>query len=240
MERQVQNIGDDHDGDVGFGVYIHWPFCASKCPYCDFNSHVRTRRHRPAALSRRLPRRAARHPATARRAADVGSIFFGGGTPSLMSPATVAGTARRDRRQLAHRRRRRDHARSQSVERRGRRASATTARPASTACRSACSRSTTPTCKALGRLHSVGRGARRHRCRTRSIRALHLRSHLRPAGQTRRRLVRRAARGDRHWPADHLSLYQLTIEPGTPFAALHQRGKLAVPDAERAARALRR
>jgi len=74
--------------DPGFGVYLHWPFCAAKCPYCDFNSHVRDRvdeaRFRDA-LRRELAHEAAR---VGRR--RLGSVFFGGGTPSLMSPATVA------------------------------------------------------------------------------------------------------------------------------------------------------
>ena len=69
-------------------LYIHWPFCAAKCPYCDFNSHVRDRvdeaRFR-AGLQQELAHEAAligRRP--------LASIFFGGGTPSLMSPETVA------------------------------------------------------------------------------------------------------------------------------------------------------
>ena len=74
--------------DVGFGVYVHWPFCASKCPYCDFNSHVR---HQPvdqerflAAFRQEIAYTAARIPGR-----TVTSIFFGGGTPSLMKPETV-------------------------------------------------------------------------------------------------------------------------------------------------------
>ena len=74
--------------DGGFGIYVHWPFCLSKCPYCDFNSHVRDRvdqaRWRNALLSE-LDHYAARTPGR-----TVGSIFFGGGTPSLMEPATAA------------------------------------------------------------------------------------------------------------------------------------------------------
>lgn len=72
----------------GFGIYIHWPFCRSKCPYCDFNSHVRERvdheRWR-AALLRELE-----HYAGDVGGREVTSIFFGGGTPSLMEPETVA------------------------------------------------------------------------------------------------------------------------------------------------------
>jgi oxygen-independent coproporphyrinogen-3 oxidase len=71
----------------GFGIYVHWPFCLHKCPYCDFNSHVR-RHVDPAvwaeALTDEIARTAARVPGR-----DIGSVFFGGGTPSLMPPALV-------------------------------------------------------------------------------------------------------------------------------------------------------
>ena len=69
-------------------LYVHWPFCASKCPYCDFNSHVRERIDQERwrrALLRELEHTAA---LTGRR--RLTSIFFGGGTPSLMAPETVA------------------------------------------------------------------------------------------------------------------------------------------------------
>ncbi len=74
--------------DVGFGVYVHWPFCASKCPYCDFNSHVR---HQPVDQERFLAafRREIAHTAARIPGRTVTSIFFGGGTPSLMKPETV-------------------------------------------------------------------------------------------------------------------------------------------------------
>jgi coproporphyrinogen III oxidase-like Fe-S oxidoreductase len=73
----------------GFGIYVHWPFCRAKCPYCDFNSHVR---HQPVdamgfarAIAREMEGLAARTPGRL-----VSSVFFGGGTPSLMPPAAVA------------------------------------------------------------------------------------------------------------------------------------------------------
>jgi len=69
-------------------LYIHWPFCLAKCPYCDFNSHVRERIDQTrfaASLRRELAWEAAR---IGRR--RLVSIFFGGGTPSLMDPQTVA------------------------------------------------------------------------------------------------------------------------------------------------------
>src|SRR6201986_4778995 len=69
-------------------LYIHWPFCKSKCPYCDFNSYVRERIDEPrwrAALLAELD-----HWAPALKERELVSIFFGGGTPSLMAPATAA------------------------------------------------------------------------------------------------------------------------------------------------------
>ncbi len=74
--------------DPGFGLYIHWPFCPSKCPYCDFNSHVREAVPEQAwrdALHQDLA-----HAASLTPDRTVTSIFFGGGTPSLMAPETVA------------------------------------------------------------------------------------------------------------------------------------------------------
>ena len=104
---------------AGFGVYVHWPFCASKCPYCDFNSHVRAggidEPRFLAAFLRELAHMAALAPGR-----DVSSIFFGGGTPSLMQPATIGGHPRRHRLPLGHAARRRDYARGQSLERGGR------------------------------------------------------------------------------------------------------------------------
>ncbi|MFC4352364.1 radical SAM family heme chaperone HemW [Fodinicurvata halophila] len=72
---------------AGFGLYIHWPFCQSKCPYCDFNSHVRETidqaRWRSALLNE------LEHFARRTRGRRLTSVFFGGGTPSLMAPDTV-------------------------------------------------------------------------------------------------------------------------------------------------------
>ena len=69
-------------------LYIHWPFCVSKCPYCDFNSHVRESVDQAAWLCAILDDMA--HEASLTPGRPLGSIFFGGGTPSLMPPATVA------------------------------------------------------------------------------------------------------------------------------------------------------
>ena len=73
--------------DGGFAIYLHWPFCQSKCPYCDFNSHVREavdeERWRRALLAE------LDHYAAETAGRPLTSVFFGGGTPSLMAPRTV-------------------------------------------------------------------------------------------------------------------------------------------------------
>lgn len=95
MTVQTDNLMDDWRSG-GFGLYVHWPFCAAKCPYCDFNSHVvdRVDQKRWAdALSAEIARLGEELPGR-----NLGSIFFGGGTPSLMQPETVdqvINTARR-------------------------------------------------------------------------------------------------------------------------------------------------
>ncbi len=74
--------------EAGFALYVHWPFCKAKCPYCDFNSHVRAgvdHERWARALLAELD-----HFADLTSGRTLGSIFFGGGTPSLMAPATVA------------------------------------------------------------------------------------------------------------------------------------------------------
>ena len=68
-------------------LYVHWPFCVSKCPYCDFNSHVRADIDQPAWRAALLADLA--HEARLLPGRRLTSIFFGGGTPSLMEPATV-------------------------------------------------------------------------------------------------------------------------------------------------------
>ena len=69
-------------------LYIHWPFCKSKCPYCDFNSHVRERINHPEWKETYLKEMRFYREKTGPR--EIKSIFFGGGTPSLMEPETVA------------------------------------------------------------------------------------------------------------------------------------------------------
>ena len=85
----------------GFGVYVHWPFCLAKCPYCDFNSHVPRgevdqARWRDALLAEMAAARELTGPRRAR------SMFFGGGTPSLMPAATVAALVEGRKRTVRH------------------------------------------------------------------------------------------------------------------------------------------
>ena len=92
MAQARSSDGAAH-ADPGFGIYVHWPFCRAKCPYCDFNSHVSGAVDH-ARWARALVAEIDRHadeigPRTLR------SIFFGGGTPSLMAPATVAAVIER-------------------------------------------------------------------------------------------------------------------------------------------------
>jgi len=82
-------------GAAPLGLYIHWPFCASKCPYCDFNSHPGGA-HDPARWGRALAA-ALDSFAAVTKGRRLGSIFFGGGTPSLMDPETAAALTGRAR-----------------------------------------------------------------------------------------------------------------------------------------------
>jgi coproporphyrinogen III oxidase-like Fe-S oxidoreductase len=74
---------------AGFGLYLHWPFCQSKCPYCDFNSHVAASVDQSAWLSAFQMEIDRVGALTQGRVLN--SAFFGGGTPSLMDPALVQG-----------------------------------------------------------------------------------------------------------------------------------------------------
>jgi oxygen-independent coproporphyrinogen-3 oxidase len=213
-------------------LYIHWPFCSAKCPYCDFNSHVRDRVDHDAfaaALRAELAYEAAR---AGRR--KLASIFFGGGTPSLMRPETVAaliGDATRlfdavpDIEITLE-------ANPTSVEREKLRAF----RDAGVNRVSLGVQSLDAAALAfLGRRHDVAEAIRALEfAREIFSRASFDLIYARP-GQTEaswRAELRQALA----LAADHLSLYQLTIEPGTQFATLHQRGDFALPEGEDAAR----
>jgi oxygen-independent coproporphyrinogen-3 oxidase len=217
--------------NAGFGVYVHWPFCQSKCPYCDFNSHVRRcgvdETRYVAALTREIGHMAALAPGR-----EVGSIFFGGGTPSLMQPGTVGAIldAIAAKWPIAGDCEITLEANPTSVEASrfaGYRAAGVNR--VSLGVQSLVDRDL----KALGRLHNVGEAlvavgiAAKHFERF-SFDLIYARPGQSPE-TWRAELVEALA----HAPA-HLSLYQLTIEPGTAFEALHAAGKLAIPDADRA------
>jgi oxygen-independent coproporphyrinogen-3 oxidase len=220
--------------ETAFGVYIHWPFCLSKCPYCDFNSHVR---HAGIDEARFVRAFTAEIAATAARVPGrtVSTIFIGGGTPSLMQPATVAAVldavARHWR--IAPGAEVTLEANPTSVEAtrfRGYRAAGVNRVSLGVQALD------DGALAELGRLHSarealdavaVARGVFERY----SFDLIYARPRQTPrdwASELRRALAE---------AGEHLSLYQLTIEQETPFAALHAAGKLKTPD-EDVARAL--
>jgi len=211
--------------DAGFGIYVHWPFCQSKCPYCDFNSHVVRgvdQARYASALVRELE-----HMADMCDRQHVTSVFFGGGTPSLMEPKTVEtilsaidrlwGISQGTEISL--------EANPTSVEADNFKAYA---KLGINRVSLGVQGLNDVDLKFLGRLHT-------------SEEALHAielaRSHFprlsfdliyaRP-GQTLRAWEAELKRAI-GFAVDHLSLYQLTIEEGTPFFELHGRGAFAIP-----------
>jgi oxygen-independent coproporphyrinogen-3 oxidase len=214
-----------------FGVYIHWPFCLSKCPYCDFNSHVR---HGGVDEARFVRAYETEIAATAKLAPGrtVSSIFFGGGTPSLMQPSTVQTildcigkhwSVAPDVEVTLE-------ANPTSVE-------AMRFRGYRTAGVNRVSLGVQAlddaALKELGRLHTA-REALEAVNVARSIFGRYsfdlIYARPRQTSEAWALELKRAI----DEAAEHLSLYQLTIEPGTPFFDLHRSGKLTVPDDDRA------
>ena len=217
-----------------FGVYLHWPFCLSKCPYCDFNSHVR---HAPIdedrfarAFAREIETTAARTPGR-----EVSSIFLGGGTPSLMQPQTVGAIldAIGKHWHVAAGAEVTLEANPTSVE-------ATRFGGYRTAGVNRVSLGVQAlddaSLKALGRLHTAREALdavaiARAAFDRYSFDLIYARPDQTPqmwADELKLAIAE---------AAEHLSLYQLTIEEGTPFFGLHAAGKLKTPD-EATARAL--
>ena len=222
------------ENEQAFGVYVHWPFCLSKCPYCDFNSHVR----REAIDEPRWIRAfAAEIAATAARISSrtVSSIFFGGGTPSLMRPATVDAVldavARHWR--LADDVEITLEANPTSVEAerfRGYRVAGVNRVSLGVQALD------DGVLLALGRTHS----AREALDAVATARAAFDRYSFDLIYARPQQTVEQWSselRSALAQAGEHVSLYQLTIEPETPYAQLHAAGKLPVPD-EDAARAL--
>ncbi len=216
---------DDGADDIGFGLYVHWPFCQSKCPYCDFNSHVAgavDHERWAKALRRELD-----HVADQIGKRPLTSIFFGGGTPSLMAPATIETLIDR------------------AVDRFGQVADIEITMEAN------------PTSAEKDRLadfHAAGVNrlslglqalddnalrflGRKHSAEDALAAADHAASifsrfsldliYARP-GQTVAAWAEELDRALDH-AGRHLSVYQLTIEPGTRFHSLHSAGALTLP-----------
>ncbi|MGF7158975.1 oxygen-independent coproporphyrinogen-3 oxidase [Rhodoligotrophos appendicifer] len=210
----------------GFAVYVHWPFCKAKCPYCDFNSHVRpdaVADDYAAALVREIGDFADRTPGR-----TVTSIFFGGGTPSLMPPSAVGQVidAVAGRWSLSPWVEITLEANPTSVE-----ASNFDGYAAAGVNRLSLGVQALDdaSLKALGREHSVAEAmAALDIAQTRFNRVSFDLIYARPAQTVAAWTHELSAALERG--TEHLSLYQLTIEPGTPFAARHKRGTLVVPD----------
>jgi len=231
-ESVIRDGLNQDDGSPGFGIYVHWPFCAAKCPYCDFNSHVRhnapDQTDYGAAFEAEIAHMAAVQPGQ-----QVTSVFFGGGTPSLMEPETVnrileainkAWTCLPNMEITLE-------ANPSSVDAsrfRGYRAAGVNR--VSLGVQSLDDEQL----KFLGRLHSADE-ARAAITLAREIfpRLSFDLIYARPGQQLDQWTRELNAAID--LAADHLSLYQLTIEHGTPFFDLHKRGKIIVPDTEQAA-----
>ena len=219
------------ENEQAFGVYVHWPFCLSKCPYCDFNSHVR----REAIDEPRWIRAFATEiAATAARISSrtVSSIFFGGGTPSLMRPATVDAVLDA----VARHWRLADDVEitleanptSVEVERfRGYRVAGVNRVSLGVQALD------DGVLLALGRTHS----AREALDAVAIARAAFDRYSFDLIYARPQQTVEQWSselRSALAQAGEHVSLYQLTIEPETPYAQLHAAGKLPVPDKDTA------
>jgi putative oxygen-independent coproporphyrinogen III oxidase len=217
--------------EQAFGIYIHWPFCKAKCPYCDFNSHVRHQAVDTMSFAQGLVSELQWFE-NATQGRTVTSIFFGGGTPSLMHPADVAAVLDEIARLWSV---------SSHVE------ITMEANPTSVEAenfrgyRSAGVNRVSVGVQALNQndLTSLGR----QHTPAEALKAFRLAAQVFPRvsfdliysrpGQTlatwREELTR--ALGEQQ---GHMSLYQLTIEPGTAYFDLYARGSLVVPSEDQA------
>jgi oxygen-independent coproporphyrinogen-3 oxidase len=211
-------------------LYVHWPFCVSKCPYCDFNSHVRAAvdeadwQH---ALIADLEYEAARTPG--RR---LSSIFFGGGTPSLMQPATVGAVIDAATRlwDPAHDIEVTLEANPSSVE--AGRFSGYAAAGINRISLGLQALDDGDLC-ALGRAHDVAAGLAALGIAQRTFARVSFDLIYAREGQTASAWEAELARA-LGFGSEHLSLYQLTIEPGTAFATRQRLGQLRLPDEDTA------
>src|SRR5690348_5003001 len=210
-----------------FAIYVHWPFCLSKCPYCDFNSHVRHGGYDEAryvrAIETELATAAQRVPGRA-----VSSIFFGGGTPSLMQPQSVQAILDAIARHWSV-----SPDAEVTLEANPTSVEATRFRGYRSAGVNRVSLGVQAlddaSLKELGRLHTAQEAldavaVARSIFDRYSFDLIYARPRQTLSGWEAE-LKRAIAEA-----AEHLSLYQLTIEPGTPFFGLHRSGKLIVPE----------
>ena len=217
---------------MAFGVYVHWPFCAAKCPYCDFNSHVRTAIYEDGwvdAIVAELEWVAANQ----NDRPVVESIFFGGGTPSLMQGKSAGRILEKIAALWPM-------ANDPEITLEANPASAEAARFADYRAAGINRVSlgvqalNDADLKKLGRLHDVAEAKAALKMAMSifdrvSLDLIYARPDQTDAGW-REELKQALAFG-----TDHLSLYQLTIEPETPYALLHKKGQLHIPDEDLAA-----
>src|SRR5882757_2583061 len=217
---------------MSFGVYVHWPFCAAKCPYCDFNSHVRTAIDEDGWVDGIL----AELDWVAQNQTErpvVETIFFGGGTPSLMAGKSVG-------RILSKIATLWPMANDPEITLEANPASADAARFADYRAAGVNRVSLGVQAlndidlKKLGRLHDVAEARTALKLAMANFSRVSLDLiYARPDqtdAQWREELKEALSFG-----TDHLSLYQLTIEPETPYALLYQSGALKIPGEELAA-----
>jgi len=216
---------------AALALYVHWPFCVSKCPYCDFNSHVRAHvdqaRWRDALLADLA------HEAALTAGRPVTSIFFGGGTPSLMPPETVAAIIKAADRHWGL-------AAACEITLEANPSSVEAARFADLAMAGVNRVSLglqaldNATLRFLGRAHDVDEGlAALTTAQAAFARVSVDLIYARPDQALvawENELARALSFG-----TEHLSLYQLTIEPGTRFATEAAAGRLTLPDEDLAA-----
>ncbi len=220
-----------------FGVYVHWPFCLAKCPYCDFNSHVRHGGIDEAQVPRRLSRRARPFRLARARAARHQHLL-------RRRHAVADGAGERRRHPRAHRRSCGPSHRDAEVTLEANPTSVEAERFAGYRAAGVNRLSLgvqaldDADLKALGRMHTSDEALAALAHRQAPFRPRVLRPHLWAAGAERAGLARGACAARSHYADEHLSLYQLTIEAGTPFAARHAAGTLARAEWRRVARAL--
>lgn len=232
MPEGGQAIANHSPYDVGFGIYVHWPFCLAKCPYCDFNSHVRHQRVDTAAFAGGLVKELA-HFNRQTKDRTVTSVFFGGGTPSLMPPACVDQviTAIYELWDVVNDVEITLEANPTSVEAKNfagyRSAGVNRVSVGVQALND-------DDLRKLGRQHSVAEALAAFKLAGQTFERTSFDLIYARPGQTVKdwRIELERALGEQQ---GHMSLYQLTIEPETAFERLHTAGKLVVPDDDLAA-----